>query len=1074
MFAFPFLRSRFVLVFLSFVFISLWGISAMAQSVKQDRNKIVVDGKARFSVLAQGCIRIEYASDGVFMDEPSLFAVNRDAATMDFTLQTDSGAIIIDTGVISLTYTPDGSPLSDKNLSADISKDGFTAAWKPGMANTGNLGGTIRTVDGVKGPVDLGEGLLSRDGWYLLDDSRRHIFTEDWVAFRPETGATDWYLFGYGRDYLFALRAMTAVAGPVPLPRKYSLGAWYSRYWPYSSKDYHDIIDEYKSHGFPLDVIVLDMDWHKDGWTGWSINRKLLPDAEELLDWFHAQGLFVTFNVHPADGVRPHEDMYADFMLAMGKDPVKDEPILYDAGNKKYLDTLFKYTHEPLEKMGVDFWWLDWQQYPYTRGIPELTNLWWLNDYYTKFTARNGLRGQSFSRWAGWGDHRHPIHFSGDSDTGWPMLAFEVPFTSTAGDIGCFFWSHDIGGHMGARNEESYTRWVQFGATTAALRSHSTRSAEQDRRPWKYPEWGENSMRIAFHLRSEIFPYIYTSARQSARDSIPLNRAMYIAHSKDGRAYQNPQQYYFGDNLLAAPIVAPGVGPKKVGTQVVWFPEDVWYNWFTGERYEGDSEVVVAADIDEFPLYARGGAPIPMQPYTGRMSTTPLSTLVVRAFPGKDGQSRSYTLYEDDGVTDKYKDGAFAETELKYSRKGDEITVSVGAARGVFDGQVRERGYIIELPGTQKAASATVDGKAVDVEYDAAARVNQIKIPERAVTKPVEVRVTAADADFAAVANEAALKRLKGAIGEKAVGKTDIRTAVASYAAEYPASDTLDTLLAIAGVGLRRKETSLYLYQGDAKAVYYARPGALDGDTLHFEAEDRFGTESKVVEQTDLSTAAPVAADVDSVFKLDPLSEPPEFGVRSTRVLKAQFTIAGRKFSLEQMTQNIPSYLTKWNVAGPFPYDRSKEITEQIFGPELKLPIDTKAKYPGVVGGKSGNWRHAETDEKGVVDLNKHFFLAQDDRVAYAVTYIYSKELQKATFVVNSDDRAEMWLNGTKIISKSGGRGIDTETDVANVELKPGFNEVLLKVSQFNFDWKFKVSVGADQPLKQSFKKKEK
>ena len=245
-----------------------------------------------------------------------------------------------------------------------------------------------------------------------------------------------------------------------------------------SSDDYRQIVTEYGQHDFPLDNMVMDMDWHKDGWTGWSWNRKLLPDAEALLPWFHSQGLHVTLNLHPADGVAPHEDRYAAFMQGIGADPAAKQTIPFDAGSKTYMDALFGTVFAPLEKDGVDFWWLDWQQYPNTRAVPDLTNLFWLNTLLYDRTAQNGQRGLSFSRWAGWGDHRHPIHFSGDANTGFPMLAFEVPFTSTAGNVGCFFWSHDIGGHMGGRNEESYARWCQFGATSPVLRSHSTRDVQ--------------------------------------------------------------------------------------------------------------------------------------------------------------------------------------------------------------------------------------------------------------------------------------------------------------------------------------------------------------------------------------------------------------------------------------------------------------------------------------------------------------------------------------------------------------------------------------------------------------------
>ena len=532
---------------------------------------------------------------------------------------------------------------------------------------------------------------------------------------------------------------MTRIGGTVPLPRKYVLGAWYSRYWPYSSKEYHEIIDEYREHDFPLDVIVMDMDWHKDGWTGWSWNRKLLPDAEELLQWFHQQGLRVTLNVHPADGVGPHEDMYDEFMRDMGEDPSTRKTLQYDAGNKTYLDTLFKHTHEPLEEEGVDFWWLDWQQYPFTRSLPCLTNLAWLNHYYYQYTGRNGLRGQSFSRWAGWGDHRHPIHFSGDADTGWKMLTFEVPFTSTAGNVGCFFWSHDIGGHMGGRNEESYTRWVQFGALTAALRSHSTRSSEMDRRPWKYSKEAEDSMRIAFHLRSELFPYIYSSAWESCTESVPLNRPMYIEYPTREEAYRNPQQYFFGDNLLVAPITSPGEGTNKVAQQTVWWPPGDWYDWFTGEHFTGESNEVVSADINRFPLYARGGAPIPLQPYSSRMTTVPLTNLVIRCYPGAVGASTRTTLYEDDGVTTAYRKGESSRTILTYRRDHDRVTVTVSPAERTYPGQVERRSYIVELAATGKPRIVTLNGKRVKADYEEKSRTLRVRVPTQSIRKTVTV-----------------------------------------------------------------------------------------------------------------------------------------------------------------------------------------------------------------------------------------------------------------------------------------------------------------------------------------------
>lgn len=713
-------------------------------------NRIVV-GEARFSVLTPNCIRLEHARDGKFIDAPSLFAVNRAARFDDFKLEKSGKSTIIDTGALRLTYTPDGSPFSAHNLRATI-RGGKN--WAPGARNSGNLGGTIRTLDGASGPVDVGQGVVSRDGWALIDNSRDPLLDGDWVKARPQNTGTDWYLFGYGADYRAALRSLTTVGGRVPLPRKNLLGAWYSRYWPYSSADYRGFVGEYAAHDFPLDNMVLDMDWHRDGWTGWSWNRALIPEPEKLLADLHAQGLQTTLNLHPADGVAPHEDDYAAFMAAMGQN-ADGKTVPFDAADQKQMNALSSEILAPLRRAGSDFWWLNWQQFPQTRSVPELSNLWWLNELLLRDTAQGGRRGVSFSRWAGWGDHRHPIHFSGDADSGWNMLAFEVPFTAAAGNVGCFFWSHDIGGHNGARNEESYTRWCQFGALSAALRPHSTRDAATDRRPWNYPDWAENSMRLSFHLRSELFPYIYTGVAQSTRDSVPLLRPLYFDSPEQEAAYHNGQEYRFGDNLLVAPIVSPGAGPGRVAHQNVYFPPDGdWFNTFSGEKFAGDTQALCAADINEIPLFARGGVPIPMQPYTPRMASAKISTLRVRIFPGQDGKTGVSSLYEDDGDSDAYQNGAFAQTPLRYVRRGNAVEIEVGAAQGRFAGQPQTRALQIELSATRPALSATLDGQKLAIKYDAASATNTLSVPARPISRATIIQINVADADFEACATQ--------------------------------------------------------------------------------------------------------------------------------------------------------------------------------------------------------------------------------------------------------------------------------------------------------------------------------
>ena len=798
-------------------------MGACGNAIAAPQNPIVV-GQARFSVLTPNCIRIEYARDGKFVDTPSLFASNRRAKFDGFTLEKGAKSTVIDTGAIRLSYSPDGNAPSSANMSATITGG---SPWSPGTKNRGNLGGTTRTLDGANGYIDVGQGLLSRDGWYLLDDSTDPLLVGDWVGARPKTAGKDWYLFGYGSNYRAALKSLTAVGGDVPLPRKNVLGAWYSRYWAFSDTDYRNIVQEYKQHDFPLDNMVLDMDWHRDGWTGWSWNTKLLPDPKATLAYLHGQGLQTTLNLHPADGVASYEDTYANFTKAVGG-PADGKTLPFDAGSQKYMNALSSEVLAPLKRDGVDFWWLDWQQYPNTRSVPEVTNLWWLNELLYRNTTEDGRRGTSFSRWAGWGDHRHPIHFSGDADAGWNMLAFEVPYTSTAGNVGCFFWSHDIGGHNGGRNEESYTRWCQFGALSAALRSHSSRDATTDRRPWNYPDWAENSMRVSFHLRSQLFPYIYGSVAQSCRDSVPLTRPLYFDYPKEEAAYHNAQEYLFGDNLLVAPISSPGIGPGRVAHQSVWFPANSdWFNLFTGEKFAGGSNALCAADINEMPVFARGGVPVPMQPYAARMTSAPLSTLRVRVYPGADGQTGRAALYEDDGSTDAYKNGAFSSTPLSYTRRGNRVEITVGAASGKFTGGLTSRAIQIELPSTRRAQTATLGGKPLALAYDEATATNTITVPARPTNKAFTVALDVADADFDALRNSAAARRMKGVTGEDFAPQSPRELAQKALAASLTTTQRNEAL-AVLGLGIVAHNQSPVLAPGTVNDVVYAPPGIAD------------------------------------------------------------------------------------------------------------------------------------------------------------------------------------------------------------------------------------------------------
>ena len=800
-------------------------------------------GAARFTVITPECIRLEYQKDGHFIDDPSLFAVERTRRFAGAVISKNGSGLDIDTGRIHLSYQPDGREFHAGNLHAVIQSSQGSVEWNPGKENAGNLGGTATRLDEIDGPVPIEPGLLSRDGWFLLDDSAKPLLVNDghgdaederWVSDRPKGSGKDWYLFGYGDDFAAGLRAMTAIGGSIPIPRRYLFGTWYSRWWPYSSTDYREIVQEFHQHDFPLDMLVFDMGWHIPGWTGLSWNRALLPDAEALVQELLGEQIHVTLNDHPAGGMSPAEDMYAAFMEAMGENPASHKTIRYDAGNRKYLDTLFEYGQSAREREGVDFWWMDWWG-----DHLKFDRLDWLNEYYFRHSRENGKRGQSFARWGGWGDQRHAIQFSGDVQSTWVVLGFEVPFTSTAGNMGAFYWSHDIGGFRapglfgethGASSGELVARWTQFGALSPILRLHSTRSPEFDKRPWKWAPDVEESMRRSFHLRATLLPYVYSTAWEAHHDSMPLVRPLYLAHGKESKAFENPQEYEFGDSLLVAPVSQPGEGNAKMATQAVWFPTtddgSRWYHWFSGERYDGGTDALVSSDFNEMPLFARGGVPIVLQPYSERPGSDEGSALVIRAYPGSSGQEKSSTLYEDDGVSAKYEDASaripttHALTPVSYQRTGDSVSIAVSPTEGSFDGQLANRAYTIEFAETQAASGAWLNGDSIAVAYDPAARVNRVSIPARSIRQGFTVTIAAADADSGAVAQQALAQRIGEVTGVAPPANPEAWLAnyVAAYRGEV--KGPARALFGLAGIGLANRAGGLEVFaQGMASHV---------------------------------------------------------------------------------------------------------------------------------------------------------------------------------------------------------------------------------------------------------------
>lgn len=745
---------------------------------------VVERGQVRFTVLTPRIIRMEWSPDGHFVDAPSQVFIDREQPVPAFTTSTRDGTLHIDTDSLSLAYKLGSGRFAADNLT--IRSRGFKTAfdWHPGLPEPENLKGTARTLDRYDGDVqpdtgkqlDLGQGLLSRQGWHLIDDSASFLFDDSawrWVEKRSCADCQDLYFLGYGHRYEEILGDFAKVAGREPMPPRYAFGYWWSRYWNYSDSEIRELVEDFKRYGIPLDVLVVDMDWHRTddldwnpkyaeqdafgqlvGWTGYTWNHSLFPDPAKFLQWLHGQQLKVTLNLHPASGISADEAAYPAFAKAMGVHDGK--AIGIETADKRFMTSLFDTVLDPLHAEGVNFWWLDWQQWPDSKQLPGLSNTWWLNYvFYTRMQDADRERALIYHRWGGLGNHRYQVGFSGDSVISWRSLAYQPYFTATASNVLYGYWSHDIGGHMFADgtpedqrhiDPELYVRWMQFGAFSPILRTHSSKEAGLRKEPWRFAPADFAALRQIVDLRYALAPYIYTASRQAYDTGISLLRPLYYAWPDQAKAYDAGNEYMFGDDLLVAPVTQPMQdGVANVST---WLPPGRWYDRNRGDVLEGGRTITRDYTLDEVPVFVRAGAVVPMNPpAVKKLQGWDDHAVVLRQFPGGSAHTR---LYADAGDSEGYRRGEYAFTAIDGQRDAHATTLSVGARQGQYPGMPQDMQYTVELPDAALPESVTVDGKPYTRsddaqpghwQYDGDTLTARIVVPARRADQPLKVAV---------------------------------------------------------------------------------------------------------------------------------------------------------------------------------------------------------------------------------------------------------------------------------------------------------------------------------------------
>jgi alpha-glucosidase (family GH31 glycosyl hydrolase) len=551
-------------------------------------------------------------------------------------------------------------------------------------------------------------------------------------------------------------------------------------------------VGRFREEAVPLDTLSVDTDFkavhdpigaslaanavgapgEPYSWNAWDWNRELYPDPERFFRWADEQGIDVGLNIHPSiDNRDPKFEetqqragggLVADDGCRLVQADSQGQCMVFDWADRRHLDAYFA-LHEPFERQGTDFWWLDWCC-DGTRGdAPGLTPDTWINKQYFDRQRARGSRWPAFQRIGGsyqlgfgasggtgaFAEHRYSIQFTGDTCATWPQLAFASQFSAAAASIGLPYVSHDIGTFFAespsgtcdkqlspflapqenSLTPEMYVRWVQLGAFQPLDRLHSHHGK---RLPWEYPEPARGVAADFLRLREALVPYLYTLAREARDRGLPMVRPLYLRWPDRAQAYTNPSQFTLGRDVLVAPVAEPG-NPAEVK---VWFPPGTWVDWFTGERHRGPATRTLSVPLERMPVFVRAGGIVPTQP---AVATTPAGSPRSLVLTAHRGNGR-LGLYDDAGDGLAHEQGRFSRTRVIQRRGRGRHTLTIGRARGRFDGLPRRRAYEVRFVGVPRPRAVTVGGRRVRrFGYDPGTRTATVRAGRLATSRATRI-----------------------------------------------------------------------------------------------------------------------------------------------------------------------------------------------------------------------------------------------------------------------------------------------------------------------------------------------
>lgn len=669
--------------------------------------------KYRITVLSDVLLRFEYSETGKFNDYPTIFAINRNFAKKPvFTVKQDEKYINITNDYFILEYSKEKPYIASKlvpDSNLRITLKGTDKLWYFGNPEVKNLKGSAYSFDN-KTNINLSKGLYNLDGFASIDDTMSPVFISDGTIKKNPSDALDVYVFIYKNDFQKALDSYFELTGKPSFIPRYALGVCWNKNEDYTEEELKDIISNFNKINIPLSSILLGSKWNlnKEGKTlsNYKFDNEKYKNLEQTINDIHQKNVFLGVTINPKNGITPYDNGYQSLKTKLNI--IKDGVIPINVYNTVILET---FLNETLTNLNIDFIKID-------EITEDKIKTFMLIHYIYKNLSKNmQRRGLIFSRNPGIASHRYPTLYSGNTKVSWKTLKYLPYFNITSSNLGISYYSHDIGGYEGGvEDSELYTRYVQFGTYSPIFRFSSKEGRYYKREPWKWNIFTESIVKDYIRIRHRLIPYIYSEMYKYSKDGINLIKPLYLDYEKilDEPLYKN--EYHFGKELFVCPITEP---KDKVMNRVVhrmYLPEGTWYDFKTGKKFPGGKRYVTFYKDEDYPVYAKSGAIVPMAilDENNLNSVKPPEKMEIQVFPGV---SNNYDLYEDDGVTNLYKEGYYIVTNIDYNYRKNNYTLILRPTQGKIGIIPDKRDYKIKFRNTKRPEYVKVNVGRFEVEF---------------------------------------------------------------------------------------------------------------------------------------------------------------------------------------------------------------------------------------------------------------------------------------------------------------------------------------------------------------------